>query len=205
MNLYKIIYPLLCALAFVTIISFAVSQPEHDKAIKAKVKELEKAGWKVVGNGNLEKLVYSYEEKKSNEGKKADELYSAYIGIGKNCNSIDSGKVAAREDAPKLVVNILANDMRAACDQSLLSDPELDIFYDNFESVCSRKIAERLVPSFYLYKQLDKENYLVTGYFLLNAVQTLELYRDAIKEAEEMSGIKFKYKTGYTPGSNRKY
>lgn len=188
----KILTLMLCALTIAAATSCNSSLSDQEKAVKAKVKELKKAGWKVVGDEDLTTVVSRYME--TIDTCKTDvPTMTVFIGCG-NCENIESGKIAARNDAPTFFTELLAKDMKDDYDS-----PEWASFCKNFETIYAKKIAEELISSFYVYRKLDNDIYMydegivlqyeVLGYFLISQEKCVNLMLAAQKEAADLVGI----------------
>lgn len=180
----KIFTLMLCALTIAAVTSCS-SLSDQEKAVETKVKELKEEGWKVVGDEDITTVVSKHMEK-IDTCKTDVPTMTEFIGFGESDN-IESGKIAARNDAPTSFVEVLAKSIGDDYDST-----ERDSFCENFATICAKKIAEELTPSFYLYKKHDDETYSVLGYFLISKEKCLNLMLAAKKEAADAAGIIFK-------------
>lgn len=177
----KIFTLMLCAFVIATVTSCGSSLSEQEKEVKAKVKELKKEGWKVVGDEDLTTVVSRHMEKiyasrkDTSSLEKRVSVLSEFTGDGEGCNNIESGKIAARNDAPIIFAESVANLY-----------PEL---HEKFATDFAKRLAEELTPSFYLYKKIDEEGYHVRGFFLLSMKECL------VVEEEVLNAIRTEIKS----------
>lgn len=182
----KIFTLMLCALTIAAVTSCSSSLSDQEKAVKAKVKELKKAGWKVVGDENLTTVVSKHMEKELYDGPDLSSAMTEHVGFSRHCDNIESGKIAARDNAYMSSAEAYIYVRKEFYSEKLLD--KFDSFCKNFKSIYAQKITAELIPSFFLYKKSDGE-YIVCGYFLVNKVKDLEITLAAEKEAADLVGI----------------
>lgn len=186
----KIFAFMLCAIALVTITSCTQSLSEQEKAIKAKVEELKKQGWKVVGDENLTTVVSKHMEKLY-DGSDSLSAMVEHVGYSSDdfsnyhCDNIESGKIAARNHATDIMVEAYTKIQKESFPAELLD--KFDAYRANFRSIYAQKMAAELIPSFFLYKK-SNDRYLVVGYFLVNRIKDMKITTEAEKEAADLVG-----------------
>lgn len=176
---------MLCLVAIATVTSCNSSLSEQEKAVKAQVEEFKKGGWKVVGDEDLTTAVSKHIEKRRDNTYKMLE----YKGIV-CCDNIESGKVAARNEAAGCCD--IGADLLKRHFPEFYDATKLDLFIDNYRSIYSKEIAVELIPSFYLYRKEGKDQYRVIGYFLIYHRLASRIISIAIEEAEGVAGIEYK-------------
>ena len=162
---------MLCVFAVSHVCLYAQATKGQEKEIKARVKELQKEGWKTFGSTSLETSLRAHTVKLSQS-----EGMMEVTGEAQNMKNTYSGKVVCQDEA----VNELANDLltevkrtREVEIKKLNEEDRLDLESD-LKTETKGLMNGELTPSFYIYRETGKGRYEVRGFFLYD--------RESLKE-----------------------
>lgn len=163
------------------------------KEYKAKMKQLNKEKWELLGSSRTLDVTLS----KYYEALESSENASELVGYASRFQSKNSGHQTAVNDACRTYAQQCGNFIKGRIESELAgagADVELEHFYAAYERLVEKEIQGELIEKFSLIRQIGKENgqplYEMQAYFLVDeesaAAARTRAYESAVKDREAL-------------------
>ncbi|MDE6257445.1 MAG: hypothetical protein K2M53_03570 [Muribaculaceae bacterium] len=161
------------------------------KAIEARVKEIQKEGWKDMGNDGLAIEISRHFAKKS-----ANPNLLELAGDSKPSTTKNLGKAA--------IITAVINEYAQYCggmvkgritsDLRDVNEEQADNMVAAYERILVKELKNEIKPSYFLVKETSgPKPYIVRGIFLVDEDAVERASQRALKEAAEDAGIAYDY------------
>ena len=161
------------------------------KAIEARVKEIQKEGWKDMGNDGL-----AIEISRHFSRKNANPNLLELTADSKACTTPNLGKVEARTAVINEYADYCGGMVKARITSDLrdVNEEQADNMVAAYERILVKELKKEIKPSYFLKKEIGgKAPYIIRGIFFVDEEAAERASQRALKEAAEDAGIAYDY------------